>query len=69
MGTPEHQTCQECGESIMVVPIAPGDQSMRMDPTPKRLWRLVAVSPDFKVAVPTDVYESHIATCKKLNRT
>lgn len=42
---------------------------MRFDMLSRRLWRIVQVTPSHCVAIPENVYDSHVTTCKAINRT
>ncbi len=66
--TPRHSVCDECRAPILIVLAEPEGKLMRLDSQPKRLWRLVEVTPSHSAAVSAEVYESHTATCKEINR-
>lgn len=52
----------------IVVLVEPEGRPMRLDATPRRMWRTVDISPSCEVGIATDCYESHVATCKGINR-
>lgn len=68
-GPREISRCSECNESIFVALVEPEGRPMRFDMIALRRWRIVQVTPSHCVAIPEDVYESHVATCKAINRT
>lgn len=68
-GPREITKCNDCNEPTFVALVEPDGRPMRFDLHARRLWRIVQVTPSHYVAVPEDVYESHVATCKAINRT
>jgi len=62
------EPCPECREMTIVTLAEPEGRPIRLNVGALRFFRLVPVSASNAFAVPTDVHESHVATCKAINR-
>ncbi len=65
--TPRTEMCEGCNMPVLVILSEPEGKPIRLDTQPRRMLRIVQVTALHSVAVPTEVHEIHVATCKAIN--
>lgn len=63
------ETCPDCGQVVVVALVEPDARPMRFDTTAQTRFRLVNITEQHAVAMPTPVHEQHVLTCHKINNT
>jgi len=63
------ETCEKCHQQVLRMMVEPEEKTALFDPMPMQRYRVLEITPSFKVMVATPVHEIHTATCKAINRT
>ncbi len=60
-------TCEHCKTPLIEIISEPEGKILRFDSARRVAWRMVEVTGTHTVAVPTEVYDLHVLTCKAIN--